>query len=200
MQSLVPHHQVSLPPQLPLPVQMQLLAPQQLGYPPYKSDLQLSQPLVLRHASAPAYGSEDLKATKYFESSSQEQAHCQGLQAPAQDDRGDCAACDPVASDQSKENIQVQGDGHDHAVNDLEQVLAARIIDIPKKTLDDYILNVRYGKLFNYDFHGNRHLGIGDLRKFVDSHRKHYKRMHGIDKMQEKQNGLDNEEIDFLTL
>jgi len=54
--------------------------------------------------------------------------------------------------------------------------------------------------LFNYDFHGNRHLGIGDLRKFVDSHRKHYKRMHGIDKMQEKQNGLDNEEIDFLTL
>lgn len=44
---------------------------------------------------------------------------------------------------------------------------AAKIIGIPKKTLDDYYYYLRIGELKEFDFNENMHEKIGVLRKFV---------------------------------
>lgn len=41
---------------------------------------------------------------------------------------------------------------------------AARKIGIPKKSLDDYLLNIRYGKKYGFDFEKHKDSNFGVLR------------------------------------
>ena len=44
---------------------------------------------------------------------------------------------------------------------------AAVKVQISKKSLDDYLLQIRYGKKFGFDFEKNKHEKVGSLRQFV---------------------------------
>lgn len=44
---------------------------------------------------------------------------------------------------------------------------AANKVGITKKSLDDYLLQLRFGKKFGYDFKKNRMQKVGVLRLFV---------------------------------
>lgn len=44
---------------------------------------------------------------------------------------------------------------------------AAKEVGISKKSLDDYLLQIRYGKEYGYDFETNKTEKVGNLRKFV---------------------------------
>lgn len=44
---------------------------------------------------------------------------------------------------------------------------AARKIDIPKKSLDDYLLQLRFGRKFEFDFNKHKDSRVGVLRAFV---------------------------------
>lgn len=44
---------------------------------------------------------------------------------------------------------------------------AAKKVGISKKSLDDYLLQLRYGKKFGFDFNENKESKIGVLRAFV---------------------------------
>lgn len=48
---------------------------------------------------------------------------------------------------------------------------AAKIIDISKKSLDDYLLQLRLGRKYGFDFNKNQNEKVGMLRVFVKSHR-----------------------------
>jgi len=48
---------------------------------------------------------------------------------------------------------------------------AAKKVGISKKSLDDYLLQIRYGKKFNFDFQKHKNQGIGILRAFNKKHR-----------------------------
>ncbi len=48
---------------------------------------------------------------------------------------------------------------------------SAKIIGISKKSLDDYLLQLRHGRKFGYDFNANKRNKVGDLRKFVKENR-----------------------------
>lgn len=55
---------------------------------------------------------------------------------------------------------------------------AAKIIKISKKSLDDYLLQLRLGRKFGFDFNKNKDSKVGILRSFVKMHRNtigHYK-------------------------
>ena len=41
------------------------------------------------------------------------------------------------------------------------------MIGISKKSLDDYLLQIRYGRKFGFDFEANSNEGVGKLRTFV---------------------------------
>ena len=49
---------------------------------------------------------------------------------------------------------------------------SAKLVGISKKSLDDYLLQVRFGKTYNFDFkkHANDHIGV--LRRFVRDKKK----------------------------
>ena len=49
---------------------------------------------------------------------------------------------------------------------------AAAKVGVSKKSLDDYLLQVRFGKTYNFDFkkHANDHIGV--LRRFVRDKKK----------------------------
>ena len=50
---------------------------------------------------------------------------------------------------------------------------AAKVVDIPKKTLDDYYMHIKIASEHNFDFQNNLNEKIGVLRKFVkDKHTK----------------------------
>jgi len=49
---------------------------------------------------------------------------------------------------------------------------AAAKIGISKKSLDDYLLQLRFGKRCGYDFHYNKDQKVGHLRAFVRSKKK----------------------------
>ena len=51
---------------------------------------------------------------------------------------------------------------------------AAKVVDIPKKTLDDYFMHIKIASEHNFDFQTNLNEKIGVLRKFVKD--KHIKR------------------------
>ena len=44
---------------------------------------------------------------------------------------------------------------------------AARLVGISKKSLDDYLLQLRFGRMYGFDFLKNQSQNIGVLRKFV---------------------------------
>eukprot|EP00357_Protocruzia_adherens_P024926 CAMPEP_0115046620 /NCGR_PEP_ID=MMETSP0216-20121206/48845_1 /TAXON_ID=223996 /ORGANISM="Protocruzia adherens, Strain Boccale" /LENGTH=191 /DNA_ID=CAMNT_0002429711 /DNA_START=2151 /DNA_END=2726 /DNA_ORIENTATION=- len=48
---------------------------------------------------------------------------------------------------------------------------AAKVIGISKKSLDDYLLQIRYGKKFGFDFEKNSDQGVGILRAYNKKHR-----------------------------
>lgn len=48
---------------------------------------------------------------------------------------------------------------------------AANIIGISKKSLDDYLLQLRLGRKFGFDFNENRHAKVGVLRTYVKNQR-----------------------------
>jgi len=48
---------------------------------------------------------------------------------------------------------------------------AAKIIKISKKSLDDYLLQLRLGRKFGFDFNKNKDSKVGILRSFVKEHR-----------------------------
>lgn len=52
---------------------------------------------------------------------------------------------------------------------DLES--AANEIGIVKKTLDDYLLQIRNGKRYGFNFHRRKNEKIGELRSFVKEHK-----------------------------
>ena len=56
-----------------------------------------------------------------------------------------------------------------HETYDLEE--AAEQIDSSKKTLDDYLLNVRFALKFGFDFFRMQNESIGYLRNYVNSER-----------------------------
>ena len=47
---------------------------------------------------------------------------------------------------------------------------AAEIVDVPKKTLDDYYLQIKDGCRYGFDFEANRNNTISCLRKYVKEH------------------------------
>jgi len=48
---------------------------------------------------------------------------------------------------------------------------SATEIGIVKKTLDDYLLQIRNGKRYGFNFHKRRNEKIGELRSFVKEHK-----------------------------
>ncbi|CAD8161056.1 unnamed protein product [Paramecium pentaurelia] len=52
---------------------------------------------------------------------------------------------------------------------------AAEKVGISKKTLDDYLLQIRYGKRYGFDFKKNSDEGISKLRQFVKSKKENKK-------------------------
>ena len=44
---------------------------------------------------------------------------------------------------------------------------AANKVGVSKKSLDDYLLQLRFGKKFGFDFEANRDQKVGTLRLFV---------------------------------
>uniref|UniRef100_A0A7S3CNT4 Uncharacterized protein n=1 Tax=Strombidium rassoulzadegani TaxID=1082188 RepID=A0A7S3CNT4_9SPIT len=79
------------------------------------------------------------------------------------------------------------------------RISAAVELGIPKKTLDDYILHVRYGKLFGYDFHANRASDISQLRRLVKEARDRFKRNTGEERMSSKSVEEYRADFDFLS-
>ena len=57
----------------------------------------------------------------------------------------------------------------EHTRYSLDQ--AAKIIKISKKSLDDYLLQLRLGRKYGFDFNKNKNSRVGVLRVFVKNHR-----------------------------
>jgi hypothetical protein len=53
---------------------------------------------------------------------------------------------------------------------------AASQVGISKKSLDDYLLQLRYGKDHNYDFDIHKEEKVGHLRKYVKEHKEKEKK------------------------
>ena len=47
---------------------------------------------------------------------------------------------------------------------------AAEKVGVSKKSLDDYLAQLRAGRQYGYDFNLNKDRKVGDLRKFVKEH------------------------------
>lgn len=56
-------------------------------------------------------------------------------------------------------------------VKTFDPISAAELVGVPKKSLDDYLLIVRQGKLLGFDFQCNRKKKFGFLRRFVQQHK-----------------------------
>jgi hypothetical protein len=44
---------------------------------------------------------------------------------------------------------------------------SAKLVGISKKSLDDYLLQLRFGRMYNFNFLKHAHENIGVLRRFV---------------------------------
>ena len=49
---------------------------------------------------------------------------------------------------------------------------AARLVGISKKSLDDYLLQLRFGRMYNFNFLKHQSDNIGVLRRFVRDQKK----------------------------
>jgi len=48
---------------------------------------------------------------------------------------------------------------------------AAVVVGISKKSLDDYLSQIRYGKKYGFDFNSHAEDKVGELRRFVKKER-----------------------------
>jgi len=48
---------------------------------------------------------------------------------------------------------------------------AAKKVDVSKKSLDDYLLQLRFGKKYNFDFQKHKNDKVGVLRTYVKNHK-----------------------------
>lgn len=55
-----------------------------------------------------------------------------------------------------------------------------------KKSLDDYLLQLRFGKKFGFNFEANRDSKVGVLRSFVKAQKDKLKKQNGNQKMSSK--------------
>lgn len=67
---------------------------------------------------------------------------------------------------------------------------AAKMVNLPKKTLDDYLQQLKQGKKYGFDFHDNQHKKIGVLRDFINEKNKELK-----DLIQVEDNSMNNIEF-----
>jgi hypothetical protein len=63
---------------------------------------------------------------------------------------------------------------------------AARKVDVSKKSLDDYLLQLRFGKKFGFDFEKHRDSKVGVLRSFVKNEKEKLKKQNGNQKVSSK--------------
>lgn len=47
---------------------------------------------------------------------------------------------------------------------------AAKKVAISKKSLDDYLLQIRHGRKYNFNFNEHKNEKVGSLRAFVKKH------------------------------
>ena len=59
---------------------------------------------------------------------------------------------------------------------------AAEKVGVSKKSLDDYLLQLRFGKKFDFDFETNRNNKVGTLRTFVKEKKREKKVQEEADK------------------
>ena len=48
---------------------------------------------------------------------------------------------------------------------------AARLVKMPKKSLDDYLLQIKFGQKFGFNFNAHRDSKVGILRNYVRRHK-----------------------------
>ena len=63
---------------------------------------------------------------------------------------------------------------------------AAIEVGITKKSLDDYLLQLRFGRKFGYDFEANRLSKVGELRQFVKQEKNKLRELTGKRKISSK--------------
>ena len=63
---------------------------------------------------------------------------------------------------------------------------AADKVGITKKSLDDYLLQLRFGKKFGFDFEKNRNEKVGALRLFVKQEKNKVRQLTGESKISSK--------------
>ena len=63
---------------------------------------------------------------------------------------------------------------------------AAKKVNVSKKSLDDYLLQLRFGKKFGFDFEKNRESKVGTLRTFVKQKKDELKEQTGNQKISSK--------------
>lgn len=68
---------------------------------------------------------------------------------------------------------------------------AAAKVGVSKKSLDDYLLQLRFGKKFGFDFEENKDEKVGVLRLYVKKEKEKIKLMNGGQKISSK-GGADN--------
>ena len=57
---------------------------------------------------------------------------------------------------------------------------AAGKVGVSKKSLDDYLLQMRFGKKYGFDFQKHKHAKVGTLRTFVKKMKKQEKDSKGV--------------------
>lgn len=75
---------------------------------------------------------------------------------------------------------------------------AAQKVGVSKKSLDDYLLQLRFGKKFGFDFQKHKDDKVGILRSYVKTEKGNSKKKKGDknNKMSSKQSDDDDEEDD----
>ena len=69
---------------------------------------------------------------------------------------------------------------------------AAAKVKVSKKSLDDYLLQLRFGKKFGFDFEAHRDSKVGVLRSFVKDEKEKLKKQNGGNKISSKSNVKDD--------
>lgn len=72
---------------------------------------------------------------------------------------------------------------------------AAIEVGITKKSLDDYLLQLRFGRKFGYDFEANKLSKVGELRHFVKKEKNKLRERTGKRKISSKYDENEEEEI-----
>jgi hypothetical protein len=65
-------------------------------------------------------------------------------------------------------------------------------VGVSKKSLDDYLLQLRFGKKFNFDFEKNKLEKVGTLRHFVKVEKDKVKKENGGQKISSKSLNQDD--------